>query len=162
MTNFFLWFSFIGAWFLFAGPIYQAVLELQDEDIEIERIRATGSRIQRSPRISAWWWLLPPVRIWKQIRQGKQDRQRIFELLSPEDAQAMLSFNSKATAWLYVAFGGFCIASKETYELCKHNDWGTAVLALLVFGMLGLSIANLLYRLRRAANFVKEWVDPPQ
>lgn len=152
MNEFFLWLGFVGSWFLFAGPIYQAVLELQDEDIEIDRIRATGSKIQMAPKVSSWWWLLPPVKFYKEFQRGKQSRLRIFALLSPADVAAMVSFNSKATAWLFVAFGGLCIASKETYELAHDNEWSSFIVCLLILGMFVLSILNLIYRLKRTES----------
>lgn len=152
MNEFFLWLGFVGSWFLFAGPIYQAALELQDEDIEIDRIRAAGSKIQREPKVSSWWWLLPPIKFYKEFQRGRRSRLRIFEFLSPEDVAAMVSFNSKASAWLFVAFGGLCIASKETYELAHHNEWSSVLVFLLIVGMFVISIMNLVYRLRRTEN----------
>ncbi|MGH7241467.1 MAG: hypothetical protein ACREGB_04175, partial [Candidatus Saccharimonadales bacterium] len=61
METFVLWLGFIGAWLLFAGPIYQAALELQDEDIEMDRIRAAGRKVEKPADVSVWWWLLPPI-----------------------------------------------------------------------------------------------------
>jgi hypothetical protein len=34
------WCGFLGAWLLFAGPIFQAALELQEESREADRIEA--------------------------------------------------------------------------------------------------------------------------
>jgi hypothetical protein len=55
METFTLWLGFVGSWLLFAGPIYQAALELQDEDIEIDRIHAAGSKIPKPTKTSFWY-----------------------------------------------------------------------------------------------------------
>ncbi|MGH7241079.1 MAG: hypothetical protein ACREGB_02155, partial [Candidatus Saccharimonadales bacterium] len=64
--------------------------------------------------------------------------------------EALVSFKSKATAWLYVAVGGLCIAAKETYELAHHSEWNGLVLFAAIVGMALLSILNLIVRLRQA------------
>jgi len=150
METFFEWLAFIGAWLLFAGPIYQAALKLQDEDIEFDRIRAAGSKIERPPKVSSWWWILPPIKFYKELKRGNINRQSIIKALPSEDVEAIISFNSKATAWLMVAVGGLCVACQESYTLTQHNKWNNIVLLLLIVGMFGLSILNLVSRLNRA------------
>jgi hypothetical protein len=55
------WAGFFGAWLLFAGPLYQANLELRAEDIEVDRIRAAAKEAPAPEEVSKWWWLVPPV-----------------------------------------------------------------------------------------------------
>lgn len=155
METFALWLGFIGSWLLFAGPIYQAALELQDEDIEFDRIRAAGSKVEKPSYVSIWWWLLPPVKMYLERNRRKEFELRVLKLLSKEDQEAMVSFKNKATAWFFVAAGGFCIAIKETYELTEHNEWSSWVLAGLVFTMIYLSIANLISRIKNSNQITK-------
>jgi hypothetical protein len=56
------WCGYVGAWLLVAGPIYQAALELQEQDIERDRIQQVTAQVPAPAPVSAWWWLLPPVR----------------------------------------------------------------------------------------------------
>jgi hypothetical protein len=44
-----------------AGPVYQAYLELQEQQFERERFTEVGSHVPAPPRVSGWW-LLPPVK----------------------------------------------------------------------------------------------------
>jgi hypothetical protein len=150
-----LFIGFIGSWALFTGSIHQAAIELNDEDIEIDRIRAAGSRIVPPPKISTWWWIVPPMKFYKEFKRSRQSRAAIMDELEPEDINAMISFNSKAKAWLFVAFGGVCLAIKETYELVHYNDWNELILILLTILMFGLSIVNVVVNMRRAKKLKK-------
>jgi hypothetical protein len=42
------WCGFFGAWFLVAGPVYQAALELEEEGLERDTF---------APRSPGWWVL---------------------------------------------------------------------------------------------------------
>jgi hypothetical protein len=44
-----LWSGFLGAWLLVAGPIYQAVLELEAEGMETDRIRVAAATSTSRP-----------------------------------------------------------------------------------------------------------------
>lgn len=144
------WLSFIGSWLLFAGPIYQAALELQDEDIEIDRIRAVGSQIEKPVSTSVWWWFLPPVKMYLERKRKRAYQIRYLKALSTEDVESLVSFRNKATAWLFVAIGGLCIACDQTYTLTEHENWNNIVLILLIIFMLLASIFNLIARIKRA------------
>ena len=148
------WLGFLGAWLLFAGPIYQAALELQDQDIEVERIRATGAKVGEQPKVSVWWWLLPPVKIVLARQKSAEYRKKYVRALLKEDAESMITFMNKATGWLFVAFGGLCIAIKETYELTEQMEWDTAILCALVVFMALLSLGNLIARMKRTRKII--------
>jgi hypothetical protein len=61
--------GFFGAWLLFAGPLYQANLELRAEDVEVDRIRA-AKEAPAPDEVSKGWWLVPPVhRVLRRRRQ---------------------------------------------------------------------------------------------
>ena len=147
-----LWFGFIGAWLLVAGPIYQAAQELLDQDIERERIREAQHAIEVPPRVSALWWFVPPIKLYLEHRRSQAYRQRFIASLLPEDVEAMMSFMSKAMAWLMVATGGLCIAIKETYELCEAYEAATWLMWLIVAGMAFCSVLYTVMSLVRVAK----------
>lgn len=154
METIILWISFIGAWLLFAGPIYQAALELQDEEIEIDRIRAAGAKVAKPNRVPVWWWILPPIKVLKEWKHRHDYQHRYLKALSPEDVEALVAFRSKASAWLFVAVGGLCIASKETFELTHHLGWSSFSFAILIVVMFFASLLNLIWRVRKAEKLV--------
>lgn len=155
MEEFILWIGFIGSWLLFAGPIYQAALELKEQDIEIDRIRAATKSIERPPKISIWWWLLPPIKFILERRRSDEYRRAHIASLSPEDAASLLTFMNKASAWMFVASGGLCIALKETYELAEHNEWSSMVYGAIILSLILLSIANLVVRIKRSSSILE-------
>lgn len=154
MELFFLFCGALGAWLLVAGPLYQAALELRDEDIEVDRIHAAGKNVTILPRVSAWWWLLPPVKIILERRRSHAYRRDFIRALSQQDLDALVSFINKATAWMFVAIGGFLIATKETYELCHELDVPVAWFWVIVLVMLLLSIINTVARIHRSKDML--------
>jgi hypothetical protein len=48
------WCGFFGAWLLVAGPVYQAALELQEQDIERERLQEATAQVPAPDPVSAW------------------------------------------------------------------------------------------------------------
>ena len=153
MQTLILWVGFAGAWLLFAGPLYQAALELKEENIEFDRTKAVEGL--RKPRpISVWWWLLPPIKLWLEHRRSNEIRRAFVRSLPPETMETLLSFLNKATGWSYVGLGGFCIALKETYELTEHMHWNLVIYIPLVV-VLGLAcIINVIMRVRRSKTIL--------
>lgn len=146
--------GFVGAWLLVAGPIYQAALELKDEDIERDHLHEARQKLPPAPRTSAWWWLLPPVRLIIAHRRADAYRKTFMTVLSSEDMEALMSFMNKATGWLYVAGGGLLLATKETYELVEHLRWSYLAFWILVVGLTGVSVANTALRVARSERIV--------
>lgn len=137
-----LWAGFFGAWLLVVGPVYQAVLELAEEDVEFDRIREVADAVPRPPPVSPWWWLVPPVYVVeRRSRQGRH-RRGLAAHLSDADFLALRGLVNKATGWLYVAVGGLLIAVKETGELVEGLEWPTWVFPVLIVGMLALALGN--------------------
>ena len=65
MDVFIHWAGFLGAWLLVAGPLLQGALELRDEEMDREGFERVKTDMVYPEPISRWWWLLPPVAIYK-------------------------------------------------------------------------------------------------
>lgn len=125
--------GFAGGWLLFAGPLIQAWLELREETFDREAMTAVAAEVPQPPRVSTWWWLLPPVAIYKSTKGQRAYRAEVTGLLSLDQRQQWLSFNNKANAWFVVAGGAFLIAVKETWEAVeKFEIWGGLFWILIV------------------------------
>jgi len=156
METLIAWLGFLGSWLLFAGPIYQAAIELQEQDIEVDRIRSVGDSVPKPAEISAWWWLLPPVKFWLEHRRSERIRRLYFEALESADVEALLSFMNKALGWLLVGLGGLCIALKETYELVEHQQWNNLTFWLLALCLGLASILHTIVRVKRTIALVRD------
>jgi hypothetical protein len=146
------WGTFLGAWLLVAGPAYQAVLELDSEEFEFDRIRELRTKIPSPPPISPWWWLLPPIGYVLERRRRDRYEHLLVAQLADNDYQALTSYVNKATGWLYVAGGGFLLAIGETYQIVEHEEWSIAVFWVLIAVMTGLAVGHAWYRQRRTAR----------
>jgi hypothetical protein len=157
MEDFSVWIAFIGAWLLFAGPIYQAALELQEQDIELDRIKAAGTTIDRSKPVSPWYWLLPPLKVYLEQKRSKTYRDQYFKALSIEDVEALISFMNKAGAWLIVAAGGLCIALSETYNLSQQSHWSDYIFWVLAVILALASILNVIHSVKRSNQTIENY-----
>ncbi len=131
-----LWFGFVGAWSLVAGPVHQAAVELHDEELDRDRMAAAGRGVAKPPAISPWWWLVPPVKYVRERRRNKAFREAVFQAMTPEDRAEFVDYMNKATGWLLVALGGVCIAAKETWELLEHYEqhvWLWLLIMIVLF-----------------------------
>ena len=113
----------LGAWLLVAGPLFQAALELQEQEIDREEIDKVTSSVEAQPSMSPWWWLLPPVAYLKQRNLSKAHRQAVMNALGPRQVEQTISFLNKASGWMIVAAGAFLIAIKESWEVVEHFEW---------------------------------------
>jgi hypothetical protein len=152
------WAGFLGAWLLVAGPLYQGVLELHEEDVD----RSSGdpaSRIAPSPAPSAWWWLLPPVMLILRRRRSREYHRTVLASLTPRQRAHRERFIRKATGWFVVALGGSFIAFKETWEFAEHNEWHPAVFGVVLVGMLALVGAHTVLHASRRGHEPAEEAD---
>ena len=156
MHELILWSGFFGAWLLVAGPLYQAALELGEENISREDVAGVQPTPSAGHRPSGWWWLIPPVGYWKQRRYAQEERKAMIAAL-PHDVMAnWVSFMNKATAWFYVAAGAYLIALKETYELIEGYEWPTWVFWVLVVVMAGIATGNTAVRMNHTHQLVEQ------
>lgn len=122
----------IGSWLLVAGAVYQAALELADEEIDRQQIAQASSAVSRPKRISAWWWLLPPVAYALNVRRATRHRQRVMSALDAEQLQQTLSFFNKSGGWLIVATGAFLLAGVSTWQMVHDFAWPTATAWIII------------------------------
>jgi hypothetical protein len=155
MHELILWSGFLGAWLLVAGPLYQAALELAEQNVSRDDMAGVQRAEPSRPRPSGWWWLLPPVGYWKQRTYAQEERQAVMAALPDDVRESWVSFMNKATAWFYVASGAFLIAIKETYELVEGHEWPTAVFWLVIVVMAGIAAGNTAVRMSHTHQLVE-------
>jgi hypothetical protein len=143
------WSGFLGAWLLVAGPIYQAVIELEAEACVRVAVAAGSALVEPPPRTSAWWWLLPPVGWILHRRRARTYQQAVMDAMPRKQLEQFVRFSNKATGWLFVALGAFFIAVKETWELTEHNEWPLIIFWLLLVVLLAICTLNTAVRIRR-------------
>lgn len=148
------WAAFVGAWLLFAGPIYQASIELGEEQIEREAIEATARGVPQPRRSAPWWWLVPPIGYLLDRRQSTRYRKLVFDALSSEHQRQFVHYTEKASGWAYVAGGALLLATAETWNLCDEHDWPTWLFWVLAAAMAGLCGLLTVLRSRRARTML--------
>jgi hypothetical protein len=145
------WCGFLGAWLLVAGPLDQAVREIEEAGFEHEALEEAKAHVEEPPPVSKWWLLVPPI--WWLLDRKRESiyRHRVGEAMADEDLLAFLTVKDILNAWLYVAIGAALIAVKETWELHEAYHWPEAVFWVLVLAMpvscITLTVSN--FRRRR-------------
>lgn len=147
MQIFILWCGFLGGWLLVAGPVFQAVIELSEQETKRETIASVTQRYTPPPRNSAWWWLLPPVGYLLHRGRARRRRQEILQLWTPQQLEAIARLSNKATGWAMVASAGVLLALRETWGLTEHYHWSPWRFWLLAAGMAVLSAAYTAVRM---------------
>jgi len=147
-----LWAGFFGAWLLVAGPLHQARVELAEEEFERETFEPLVDQLGSRPHVSAWWWLLPPLRLYVGHRVRDQWQRKVWLSLPDEQFEALSSFMAKARGWMLVGTGGLLIATKETYELVEGHEWPVWLVWVIVLGMTLLCVASTALQAAREAG----------
>jgi hypothetical protein len=143
------WCGFLGAWLLVAGPLDQAVREIEEQGFEREVLDEAKGRVEEPEPVSRWWLLLPPVWWILDRRRDSIYRHRVGEALEDEDLLAFLTVRDILNAWLYVAIGAALIAVKETWELHEGYHWPEWVFWILVIAMPVFCVSITVGRTRR-------------
>ena len=159
MDVFIHWAAFAGAWLLVAGPLFQAAVELRDEDLDRESFEQVKTDVPPQERISGWWWLLPPVAYVKNRRRNDRYQKAMMAALPAEARKQFVGFMHKATGWFTVAAGAFLIALKETFELVELYELPIAVYWVAVVVLSIVAISNTAIRMSRGDSIIH--VDDP-
>jgi hypothetical protein len=152
MRAFIVWAGFVGGWLLVAGPVFQAAIDLSEQDIGQEDMRAVAARYTPPPPDSPWWWLFPPVGYVLHRRRSRRIRQGMLALWTPAQRRAWARLGNKATGWLMVAVAGLLLAFRETWQLVEHYHWPLLVFWLLAAGMTIVSAVYTALRMIMAAR----------
>jgi hypothetical protein len=142
------WCGFLGAWLLVAGPLDQAVREIDDQEFRPQALEEAKEQVAEPEPASSWWLLLPPV--WWYLRQRREGsyRRQLGEAMEPGDRIALLTIKDILNAWLYVAVGAALIGVKETWELHEAYEWPEWVFFALVVLMVALCVGATAIRSR--------------
>ena len=159
MDVFIHWAGFLGAWLLVAGPLFQAAVELRDEDLDREQFEKVKGETPEQEPISRWWWLLPPVAYYKERRRNKAYQSAMMAALPSAAREQFVGFMNKANGWFTVAAGAFLIALKETWELAELYELPLAVYIVAVVVLSGFVVGSTVARLSRADRMLH--VDDP-
>ena len=145
----------IGAWLLVAGPVLQAALELREQEVDRDGIDAVTASVSPPPKLSPWWWLLPPVAYVRQRRANEKYREAVMEALTPAQREQTLRFLNKANGWLTVAAGASLIAIKETWEVIELLHWPSWVFWMLVVVAPLVCVGNTVLTMARTQQVLK-------
>lgn len=137
----------VGAWLLVAGPVYQAALELREQDIGQQR--ALSASTADTKDISPWWWLVPPVAYWKRHVAHDRLRRETFAKADSEEVRKLLTFYNKSLGWLLVAAGAFLMAIKETWELGEILEWPAVSTAAVIVVATVAVLGNVVLQMAR-------------
>lgn len=156
MTLFIAICGFLGSWLLVAGPVWQAAIELQEEEIDREAIEKARSSTRTTSTVSPWWWLLPPVAIAKQRRIALADRKAFNEALPPEQFKQAVSFLNKANGWMVVALGAYLLAVAETWNLTQLIRFPAWAFWVAIFVLPIIAVANAAVRMKFTNHVLEE------
>lgn len=159
MDAFIHWAGFLGAWLLVAGPLFQAAIELRDEELDQEAFERVRSDVPAPRRVSRWWWLLPPVAFYKTRKRNNEFQLAALAALSVQQREQFVGFRNKATAWFTVAAGAFLIALKETWELAELYELPAWVYWISVVVLSIVAVGNTIGRLSSSDEIIH--VDDP-
>lgn len=158
------WVGFAGAWLLVAGPLYQGVLELLEQELDQAGFEAATAGLTPPRMPSPWWWLLPPVMFVLQQRRTADFRREAIARLTTQQRTQYTGFMQKATGWFVVATGASLLAVKETWEIAEQGDWPGWVFWVVLAVMFILVVGNATYAMttrRRAAGLPALGGDRP-
>jgi hypothetical protein len=147
--------GFAGSWLLVVGPVWQAFIELQEEEFDREAIEAARSTVTQPPKFSGWWWLLPPIAYVKRFRRSRAARRAFQDALPLEQLEQAVAFLNKANGWLIVALGGYLLAVSETWALVADLHWPTWVFWVLIVVIPLVAIGNAVWRTIRTRRLIK-------
>ena len=128
------WVGFAGVWLLFAGPLFQANVELDAEAEAMNRMREAGTSGPRPTR-SRWWWLFPPARAFQVAEQRRVKEQAIIEAMLPEDQDSVKRYLRTARGWMLVGLGAWLIAVHHTFGFGQERGWPREMTLAAVAGM---------------------------
>lgn len=160
MDEFIVFIAMLGSWLLFAGPVYQAYIELHDAELKFVEIRKNlyeTSKQVKQEKISKWFWILPPLAVIITYIKTQNYRDEVIRHLDRENFELLQKFSEKARGWVVIGWGAFFIAVKETYEFVKELDLSYPIFFTLVIGFALSSFAYTLINTFRVKKFNEKY-----
>lgn len=150
-----LWAGCIGAWLLFAGPIYQAAIELRDQNITRDDLEDLEDRLALvSPAaVNRWWWLVPPVAYVQNRRRNRKWFDGLTEAISADEYVRLQRYQNKANGWLIVACGALLVACYQTAAVKDLHNWSWFTYAVVLVVAFLASVGYTVYQLGQERRF---------
>lgn len=130
MAKFNALFAFVGIWMLYFFPLYQGALELSEPNRIIKKFQKEGKDY---PKVSPWYWLLPPLKIKKEKERGIRILQ---DSIAKKEIDQLFRYFNKAVAWFYIAVAGVLngvVATNDLFEAFgQERFWLRLVIDLLL------------------------------
>lgn len=152
--------GFLGSWLLVAGPMFQGALELHAEDLNRAALHRVANAVPAPPRISTWWWLLPPALYVLHWRNARRHRERMFAAMTSEQREKTVGYLNKATGWFMVSGGATLLAGQVTWGLVEQYSLPAWSFWVLVGVMLMGSTLNTTARMFRTERMVRRTQEP--
>jgi hypothetical protein len=143
---------------LFAGPVYQGAVELDEVEVDREAIRSQADAVAPSERISPWWWLLPPVAYVKTTRIQNAGRQQVMASLTPEQRVQFLTYSNKATGCFIVGGGAALIGIQQAAELVETLHWPGLVTIPFAAAAAAAALAYTVRRMHLTRCICQGWM----
>ncbi|QYN56827.1 MULTISPECIES: hypothetical protein [unclassified Lactobacillus] len=129
--------SLLGDWLLFSFPLYQGLMELYDYQRFLKDFDNSSKALAK---ISPWYWFLPNLKIHYEKSRAVKILKTIIK--SDTDFRSAMSFIDKATAWYFVAMGGWFKMIQSMYdfldEIGVHHDAWWLVIGVVLSTFTGL------------------------
>lgn len=123
--------TFGGVWLLYIFPLYQGALELSEPSKMLSRFK---HKQKKYPKISPWYWLIPPLKISKEKQRGIKILQD--HLTSQKEMDRLFRYFNKAVAWYYIAIAGVLNGIVATRELLLTFDcdslWAVVLVSVIL------------------------------
>lgn len=120
----------LGEWLLVAGPVYQAGLDLRQQEAERRRLIQRVAGWRRVAHVSSWWWLVPPVKLYLEQRRTRQQRIQMLASFSHAEVQSLVDYLHKASGWMLVGAGAGMLAFRDTVAFVEARGGGLLVAAV--------------------------------
>ncbi len=145
--------ALLGAWLLFAGPLYQAMLEMRAHEFAVNHAPLRDRF--KAPPVSSWWWILPPVKLWLDKQHSDAIRAQYVGSLSKEQLRSLVDYLNRAAGWMLVGAGAFLLAMHETIETVEHFELKPWSGILISFVLAWLCIFLVLQRFNSSKRLLE-------
>ena len=144
--------GFMAEWFLFTFSLYQAVVEIGEQEVILGQIKSTSKEYREVP---AFYWLVPPFKVWLEKKRVERILHDIT--VNTEDFDQIFSLSNRAIAWTYIAVAEILIgviSTNEILELFNIEVSNMTFVGINIF-IIVISVMIVVYR---TSDYVKNRV----